>query len=68
MKITNRGIDDDDNSILEMIKGRIDRVWNHKLDEKRILCEITDIIEQIEDIAMRAEMGEFELPSQESND
>ena len=55
-------------AILEIIKGYINNVNDHRLDEDKLMGEVDNIICEIEEIAMSAEMGEYELPEQERND
>ena len=55
-------------ALMEIIKGYINDVSNHRLDEDKLMGEIDNIICEIEEIAMSAEMGEYELPEQERND
>ena len=55
-------------AILEIIKCYINNVNDHRLDEDKLMGEVDNIICEIEEIAMSAEMGEYELPEQERND
>ena len=55
-------------AILEIIKGYINNVNDHRLDEDKLMGEVDNIICEIEEIAMSAEMGEYELPEQERDD
>ena len=55
-------------AILKIIKGYINNVNDHRLDEDKLMGEVDNIICEIEEIAMSAEMGEYELPEQERND
>ena len=56
-------MDDDEKALMEMIKGRINDVDRHRLDENKLLDEIENLIDEIEDIAMHSEMGDYELPN-----
>jgi len=55
-------------ALMEIVRGYINDVSNHRLDEDKIMGEIDNIICELEELAMSCEMGEYELPEQERND
>ena len=55
-------------AILEIIKGYINNVNDHRLDEDKLMGEVDNIICEIEEIASDCEKGDYELPEQERGD
>jgi hypothetical protein len=49
-------------AILEIIKGYINNVNDHRLDEDKLMGEVDNIICEIEEIASACEDGDYELP------
>jgi len=54
-----------------MVKDRVNDVNLHRIDEKKLLGQIENLVSGfggIEEIAIDVENGDYELPEQERND
>ena len=51
----------EEKEILEIVKQYVDRVNDHHIDETSCLSALSDILGNIEDLAMEIELGKHEL-------
>ena len=59
------------NILMQMVKDRVNDVNLHRIDEKKLLGQIENLVSGIggiEEIAIDVENGDYELPEQERND